>query len=258
MSTSCRLESGFATDRGLVRAANEDAGLNFTIEHESGDSTNVFVVADGMGGHRGGQTASAMAVELAREALSSNPLENIDDILASLFDQINEDILVAGQRDPNLFGMGTTLTILVIRNCDGWIGHVGDSRAYRIRPQSMEQLTQDDTLVARLAEQGVLSKDELATHPKRNLLVQAMGAQSSVDAQIVGPIEIVDGDRFLLCTDGLFGVEESTIANTVLLNDPLLACTLLVRLANAAGGSDNTTVQVVQCRRPGRADEHKN
>jgi protein phosphatase len=249
VSASCRIESGYATHKGLVRAANEDAWLHFTIEEPPGDSTHIYVVADGMGGHRGGQTASSMAVRLAREMLLSNPLREIGDLFKPLFDRINAEIILAGKNDPSLLGMGTTLTILVIRDCRAWIAHVGDSRAYRIRSQEMDQLTQDDTLVARLAEQGVLTIDEIAKHPKRNLLVQAMGGQESVEVQIVGPLEIVDGDRFLLSTDGLFEVPSETIANTVILNDPTTACERLVDLANASGGADNTTVQIVNCYR---------
>ncbi|NNE34973.1 MAG: serine/threonine-protein phosphatase [Rhodothermales bacterium] len=249
MTTSCEVLSGFATDKGLVRPANEDAVLHF-VSNKNGndDPTQVFVVADGMGGHRGGQTASTMAVEIARDVLSFNPLGDIAQSLLQSFRRINDEIVYVGKNDPTLHGMGTTLTLLAIRNCSAWIAHVGDSRAYRIRARRMEQLTQDDTLVARLAEQGVISVDEAANHPNRNLLVQAMGGQESVDVQMIGPIDIVDDDRFLLCTDGLLHVNEQTIANTIALNDPQTACGLLVRLANASGGTDNTTVQIVQCR----------
>ena len=231
-----------------MRANNEDAVVHFTVDPgDSGPAVHLYVVADGMGGHRAGQTASAMAVASAREVLASMPLEDLGRSLDRLFRRINVEVIEAGRSDPELRGMGTTLTILAIRGCQAWIGHVGDSRVYRIRAQRMEQLTQDDTLVARLARQGMLSDQEAARHPDRNLLVQAIGGQESVVVQVVGPIGVEDDDRFLLCTDGLFDVDDQTIANTVLLNDPQTACGLLVRLANATGGTDNTTVQVVHC-----------
>lgn len=249
------LEYGQATDRGLVRRSNEDAMLHFAIPGDSAESSaNVFIVADGMGGHRGGRMASAMAVETVRDALVGNGIASIEssgieEQLRLVFRHINTDILDRGRVSPELLGMGTTLTVLLIRDRQAWIAHVGDSRVYRLTSTgptpSLEQLTQDDTLVAKLAQQGALSEEEAAHHPKRNLLVQAIGGQGSVDVAIVGPLTVQLGDRFVLCTDGLLEVDQRTIATTVSAFPPQEACDRLVELANAFGGTDNTTVQIV-------------
>lgn len=229
--------------------------LRFTIDGaERVLSTDVFIVADGMGGHRGGQMASSMAVEIVRDKMVSNGIGDIEsdaiaDQLGHVFRSINSDIIDRGRHSPELHGMGTTLTVLVIRENEAWIAHVGDSRVYRlVNSRSnplLEQLTQDDTLVAKLTRQGALSEEEAAHHPRRNLLVQAIGGQESVDVALIGPFPVRVGDRFLLCTDGLLGVDLQKIAVTVATHQPQEASDRLVELANASGGSDNTTVQVV-------------
>jgi len=236
------VRSGSATHVGQVRSNNQDSFLILT-------EADIYAVADGMGGHNGGEVASAMAVEALREHAGEASLENL--MQAARIG--NRAIFEKAGDDNELHGMGTTLcAVRVVPGADGegdeigWI-NVGDSRVYLYRDGELIQLSRDHSLVEDLVRDGQLTEEEAAVHPKRNIITRALGID--VDVNVDGSTVIpFNGDRFLLCSDGLFGeVSDDQMASVLRrLADPDEAADELVRLANEAGGRDNITVVVVE------------
>ncbi len=225
---------GAATDVGRVRDGNEDAYL-------VDDAMGLIAVADGMGGHRAGEVASATALEALRAAINGGrPLrESIEDA--------NDAVYTKSLTDTSLRGMGTTLTAGTLVAGDTLlVGHVGDSRAYLLHDGELRQVTDDHSLVEELVREGRLTADEAAVHPQRSIITRALGVDASVEVDVY-PVELVPGDRLLLCSDGLTGmVQPDDIAATLRReSDPARAAAQLVDAANAAGGEDNITVVVV-------------
>jgi serine/threonine protein phosphatase PrpC len=238
-----RLRVGSATDTGQVRTKNEDAAL-------IGDA--IFAVADGMGGHAAGEVASQVAVE-AFESSTAGGVGDEDDIVEAVR-AANQAVLDRADDEPELAGMGTTLTALALvpGPADGSgtgelvIANVGDSRAYLFREGDLTQLTRDHSLVEDLVQEGRLSPEEARTHPQRNILTRVLGNDSDVEPDVFRA-DPVRGDRYLLCSDGLSNEVDDERAAAVLrrLADPDDAARELVRLANENGGRDNITVVVV-------------
>lgn len=235
-----RFAAGAATDVGQVRTVNQDNTL-------VGD--DVFAVADGMGGHRGGEVASAVAVD----ALRHHFRERTPMALIEAVREANHAIVERSQGDPELRGMGTTLCALArVQTDDGdemlAIVNVGDSRAYLLKRGDPElvQISEDHSLVQQLVRQGQLTPDAAAVHPQRNILTRALGIDRDVrpDAFVAIPVK---GDRYLLCSDGLFNeIDEHRIAQVLRQTaDPRKAAQVLVHLANEGGGRDNISVVVV-------------
>jgi PPM family protein phosphatase len=234
-----QLRWGSATDTGRVRQNNEDTALA---------TDTLFVVADGMGGHRGGEVASHLAVEVLGEQFAE---PTVDSLLAAVV-EANRAVYERALGDPDLRGMGTTLCVLAPVDEDGSdddlvaVVNVGDSRAYLYRDGELTQLTEDHSLVAEMERDGRLTSEEAATHPQRNIVTRALGIDPEVD---VDTFQVVpyEGDRFLLCSDGLFDmIDDDRIAATMRrLADPTDCAQELVRLANESGGRDNITVLVV-------------
>ena len=228
---------GAKTDTGRVREANEDA---FLVEGP------LFAVADGMGGHLAGDVASRTAVEtITTRAEQDSPGDTGS--LARLVREANHEIWKKAQSDASLHGMGTTCTLAMLDGSILHIAHVGDSRAYLFRDGDLSQLTEDHTLVGRMVREGRLRPDEAEHHPQRSIITRALGVDSdvAVDTQT---IELREGDRVLLCSDGLSSmVERESIAAVLGDNaDPQEASERLVHLANEAGGEDNITVVVIE------------
>jgi len=235
------LRWGAVTDTGRVRANNQDTPL--AVE-------GLFAVADGMGGHRGGEVASQVAVR----ALEDGFLERRAESLLEAVHQANEKVFERAGDDPELRGMGTTLTAVALVHSpdEGDEGdvlvvvNVGDSRTYLFRDNELEQLTEDHSLVEEMVRSGRLTPEEAEGHPQRNIVTRALGIEPEVDVDwlTVAPYA---GDRFVLCSDGLFGeVDDGGIAAVLRrLEDPTDAAQELVRLANEGGGRDNITVVVV-------------
>lgn len=223
------------SDVGRVRRGNEDALLL---------GSTVFAVADGMGGHRGGEVASATALE-PLAALDGRRFDDADAALAALTDAVVRANAAVAQRshaEPDLEGMGTTLTAVLVYGRDAHLVHVGDSRAYLARGGTLVQLTDDHTLVQTLLDQGRITADQVATHPHRSVITRAVGVGEDVEVDGMR-LTLRDGDRIVLCSDGLSGVvDDATIARTVAEHPPEDAVGLLVDAANAAGGPDNVTV----------------
>jgi protein phosphatase len=238
-----RLSSFAATDVGLQRAGNEDSHLR---------GRTVFAVADGLGGHQGGEVASAMAVERLG-ALDGRSFAEPAQAAAALADAIadaNRAILERGVADQGLWGMGTTVTAAaVVGDLVLQLAHVGDSRAYLLRGDGPpRQLTTDHTVVAELVRQGRLTPQQAASHPERSILTRAVGLDPNVQVEQPAPLGLQPGDQVLLCSDGL----TETVADEQLAEvlagqaDGDDACQALIAAANAAGGPDNTTVVLLR------------
>ncbi len=228
---------GAATDVGRVRSNNQDAPL--AVEH-------LFAVADGMGGHKGGEVAARLAVRTLEDSFT----EPTADTLVEAVRHANAAIFALASGDHELRGMGTTLTAIAPVEDDGdetlAVVNVGDSRTYLLRDGELQQLTEDHSLVEEMVRDGRLSPSEAVEHPQRHIVTRALGIDSDVQVDSFAVIPYT-GDRYLLCSDGLFGeVDESRIAATLRrLDDPDEAARELVRLANEGGGRDNITVVVV-------------
>ncbi len=226
------------TDVGIVRTNNEDSYGIFTLR----DGGKLFVVADGLGGHLAGEVASSTAVKRLRDYLENLSGEDIKEALKVIFQRLNREIYNMGISSPARKGMGTTLTLLYIKGNQAYIAHVGDSRVYRISEQGIEQLTQDQSFVEKLVSNGLLSEEEAKKHPRKNVLLQMIGMKKEVEPQIIGPFEVREGDRFLLCTDGLSNLvmdrEIYEVFSRLSLKE---AVDFLVDLAKKRGGPDNIT-----------------
>lgn len=232
-----RFRHGEATDVGQVRQLNEDGFLV---------AEPLFAVADGMGGHRAGEVASATALEALRTSVN----EVSSDALMGAVEQANLEVFRRASQDPGLAGMGTTLCAIgpVVDGSGERIGivNVGDSRVYVHTAEGLTQVTEDHSLVEAMVRVGQLSPEQAATHPKRNVVTRALGIEPTVDVDCWA-LTPAQGDRLLLCSDGLFGEVDNDAIEAVLdaEPDPAAAATELVRLANEAGGRDNITVLVV-------------
>jgi serine/threonine protein phosphatase PrpC len=238
-----RLSSFAATDVGLQRAGNEDSHLR---------GRTVFAVADGLGGHQGGEVASAMAVERLG-ALDGRSFAEPAQAAAALADAIadaNRAILERGVADQGLWGMGTTVTAAaVVGDLVLQLAHVGDSRAYLLRGDGPpRQLTTDHTVVAELVRRGRLTPQQAASHPERSILTRAVGLDPNVQVEQPAPLGLQPGDQVLLCSDGLTETVTDEQLAEVLAGqaDGDDACQALIAAANAAGGPDNTTVVLLR------------
>ena len=221
-----------ASDTGRRRRRNED---NYVV------APPLFAVADGMGGAQAGEVAS----KLAASALEGGTTEELGGLerLDALIQEANRRIYDRASTDPTASGMGTTMTVALVEGMSVMIGHVGDSRAYLVRGESMEQLTEDHSLVNELVKSGKLSEEEAHIHPQRSVITRAVGTDPDVDVDAF-TIEAEDGDVFLICSDGLTDmVEDVDILELIDSNrdDLDTAVRSLVQFANKEGGEDNIT-----------------
>jgi len=225
------VEHAARTDVGLEREGNEDA---FLVR------TPLFVVADGMGGAQGGEVASRTLVEVFEEAVAAGELP---DGLASAVQKANARIHRMALEDESLKGMGCTVTASYVAGGRMTTAHVGDSRLYRLRKDSLEQLTEDHSLVGGLVQLGQLTPEEAEVHPQRSVILRAVGVEATVEVDVVEN-DLEPGDVYLACSDGLTGmVRDEVIAETLKAFRELdLAAEMLIELANAGGGRDNITV----------------
>ena len=223
---------GVATDIGQVREGNEDAYLVVAP---------LYAVADGMGGHRGGEVASSLALETVQQLF-----ERQEGTLADQVARANRAVYDRSQSDRSVSGMGTTLTAALVDGNEVHLVHVGDSRAYLLRDARLTQLTEDHTLVHRMVVEGEITADEAETHPHRSILTRALGVDESVQVD-EGDVQVETGDRLLLCTDGLTGMVPAEQIQEIMLDasDPQEVVDRLVRVANSAGGIDNITAVVL-------------
>jgi PPM family protein phosphatase len=238
-----RLVASGSSDCGHVRDHNEDT---FRIDSERG----LFVVADGIGGHAAGEVASSMAVETLFKTLTNGTGGNGGscnaEALQAAIELANSAVFQNAQMHPERKGMGTTLTFICRDHYQFYLGHVGDSRAYRLRGDELIQLTRDHTWADMQVRAGVLSQQEAEQARMRHLLVKSLGTERKIEPDII-PIDTEPHDRFLLCSDGLSDfVEHNELRKILTSKGPLSEITgRLVAKANAAGGYDNITAVVI-------------
>lgn len=234
------------TDVGRVRTGNEDS-------YYAGRT--VLAVADGMGGHAGGEIASRRALGPIEE-LEGATHESVDaasNALAEAIAEANRIVLEHGQANPELSGMGTTLTAALVRDGRLHVAHVGDSRAYLLRGGELTQLTSDHTLVEQMVRDGQISRAEAAVHPHRSVLTRAIGIERGIEVDTLTPVPLQPGDQVLLCSDGLTGqVAEDELERLLTEHDDgEQAVRALIDAANAAGGPDNITVVLLRAAEEG-------
>ncbi len=229
------------TDPGLLRSVNQD---NFYIDPDG----RFFIVADGMGGHAGGQEASLIATQTVKEHLekSWDSETSSYEILEEAIIKANEGILEDQQNNPERGEMGTTVVVVLFRGEQPLKAHVGDSRLYRLREGKLEQITEDHTWVARALKMGDIEPEQAKTHPWRHVLFQCLGRKDTHKPEIA-KLDIQTGDRLLLCSDGL--TEEVADPDIQAIFEHSESCEdiaeNLIEAAKEAGGSDNITVVIV-------------
>jgi len=228
------------THVGLHRAANEDSILLMP-------AIGLFAVADGMGGHRGGRVASHMVTgELTRIANELGRALDGEELASSLAD-INRKVHQTGQESAELFNMGSTCVAISVMGGRVHLAHLGDSRAYLFRAGKVDQLTSDHRVIQPMLDRGEISEDEARTHPMRNVLTRSVGVEADV-AVTRTEVPIQNGDKILLCSDGLSDlITPMQLLDTVLAHDDIDELAMgLIDAANAAGGHDNISVVVVE------------
>ncbi len=236
------------TDVGRVRAENQDFGTYTTPREEAASHPGgrLLIVADGMGGHRGGATASRLATETVKAQYlgseTGDPAAALNDALT----RANARVFSEAQSNADLRGMGTTTSALVIRGEQAWFGHVGDSRIYLVRDDEIKQLTDDHSLVATMVREGLLTSQEAETHPRRNVLQRSMGVAEEVEIDIRGPFDLQVDDFFILCSDGLHGVVKEPELKEYAELSLDEAADRYVKLALERGAPDNVTVLVAR------------
>lgn len=228
------IQVGARTDVGLRRLGNEDAFLADAAQH-------LYAVADGMGGHQGGEVASSMALETIRSKVAEGAA------LEGAVVQANGAVLTRASGDPELEGMGCTLTAVTFPDQQtARFAHVGDSRAYLLRQGELTQITEDHSVVGELVRGGRLTREQAAIHPHRSMLTRALGIEEPLRVDSYD-VDVLDGDRIMLCSDGLTAmVPDDAIERTLRKHhNPERAAVTLVDMANKAGGVDNITVVVL-------------
>jgi PPM family protein phosphatase len=228
---------GFATHPGRKRRHNEDS---YVVEPP------MFAVADGMGGAKAGEVASGLAAAALREAGTDG--RSGEERVTQLIQEANRRVFRRANEDRDASGMGTTMTVALVEDGRVVFGHVGDSRAYLIRDGSIEQLTDDHSLVAELVRSGRLTPEEAEAHPQRSVITRAVGTEPDVDVDTF-TIEPEERDLFLICSDGLTDmVDDGTIIEAIERHRDDLdeAAKALVGAANRVGGEDNITVLLVE------------
>lgn len=228
--------SAFRTDVGKVRANNQDAPI-------VSEKLRLYGVADGMGGHKGGEVASTSASDdLLRELEGKTPSVAA---LSGAIEEVNRQIYHQQEHDDALTGMGTTLSVLWMSDNFVYIGHVGDSRVYLLRDGEFKQMTLDHSLVEQLVREGVLTEEEAQNHPMRNIITRAIGTDESVEVDVVVE-ERRKGDLWLACSDGLHGlVDDRQMRDALRQYAPEKAADVLLKAALDAGGRDNVTLVIV-------------
>ena len=225
------------SDIGKVRENNQDS--YYCAKEE--DSLNLYIVADGMGGYNGGEVASSLAVAAVKEyfennfASSQNDRESILALIRSAIEYANMVVIEKAKSEKELEGMGTTLDLCFIYNNKLYIGHVGDSRIYRIRKEFIRKLTKDHSYVQQLVEDGKITKEEAVHHPKKNMITKALGVSSMVEPDVYVKVYLKD-DVIVMCTDGLSNmVPDAKLYEIASQQEPDKASKMLVEEANKNG-----------------------
>jgi PPM family protein phosphatase len=245
MTPSFAIKACCESDKGLVRSYNEDTCL---VNNED----FYYLVADGMGGEAAGEVASGLFRDTVSELFSVTPdhllsNESLQELVIECFQSANGRILEHVEQEPAHEGMGCTAELLAFRNDHVVIGHVGDSRTYRFRNSELVQLTTDHSLVQEQADLGLISREQARTHSLKNLILRVVGTTPELEVDLIGS-DVVAGDIFLLCTDGLTSMVADAQVREILSSDmePQIKATMLTDLAKFNGGADNITVALIE------------
>ena len=233
------------TDVGRKREVNQD--YVYVTDKPIGPFPNLLAVADGMGGHKAGDFASKYTVGVLKEELERTPLNKPEEILRNVVSIANDKLIEAASADIKLEGMGTTLVAATVVGNTLYFANVGDSRLYLIN-EKIRQISKDHSLVEEMVQSGKLHKEDMRTHPNKNIITRALGTNSDVKADCF-EIEVDEGDVLLLCSDGLSNMlEDEKIERIIRSNreDMSEAGRQLVQEANEAGGKDNISVVLIQ------------
>ncbi len=251
MKTRPGVQLASLSDVGCQRENNEDS---YGYWEPVGDASfptmgRLAIVADGMGGHEGGQIASRLAVETFTKAYADASDPDPQRRLLTALDQAHRAIQQRATQDPHLTSMGTTCTAVALIDTRLHFVHVGDSRLYLLREGKLRILSRDHTLIARLIEKGLIRPDQAQNHPQKHVLTSALGIpdeEMEIDAP-PEPLPLHHGDTLMICTDGLWGqMEAGEIEHALASQSPDSACRSLVQLAKDRGGPDNITLQVLR------------
>jgi PPM family protein phosphatase len=244
------LEVAGATDVGCQRENNEDSYLYWEPAQEADfrQKGRLAIVADGMGGHEGGQEASRIAIETIQEVYGLESPEDPQTGLLSGFRRAHEKVIEYAAEHLQFRGMGTTATAVVVSGNRLYFAHIGDSRLYLVHGQQITRLTRDHSYVGRLFEEGVISAEEAEVHPQRHILTAALGTGPEFPPDVPKHDVMVEpGDTLVLCTDGLWGLlADHEIEQSVSGNSAADACDKLIEIAKQRGGPDNITVVVLR------------
>ena len=234
------------SDVGKVREMNQDA---YYIS-DSSSEVKLYLLADGMGGYKGGEIASNLAIKCAQSYITNNFKETQKDkqsliqLVASSMEYANMVVYEKSKEDKELEGMGTTLEVCLIYNNKAYIGHIGDSRIYRIRKTFIRKLTTDHSYVQKLVKDGTITREEAFYHPKKNMLMKALGCTAYVEPDVMVKGFIKD-DILLMSSDGLTNMLKDEEIYNIIKENPELASEKLVQKANELGGYDNITVVII-------------
>ena len=234
------------TDIGKAREKNQD----YYYVSEDTDVPRIYILADGMGGYKGGEVASKLATESVKKYIENNfsniikEKEEILKLIASAVEYANMVVYEKSKEDKELEGMGTTLEVCVIYNNKAYIGHVGDSRIYRIRKDIIRKLTKDHSYVQQLIEDKKITREEAKTHPKKNMITKALGCTPFVEPDLRAR-NFEKGDIFIICSDGLTNMVDEKQIYEIIKQDIENATEKLINEANQAGGYDNITVIII-------------
>ncbi|MEZ6052497.1 MAG: PP2C family serine/threonine-protein phosphatase [Planctomycetaceae bacterium] len=243
------VEFAAKTDVGMRRQNNEDTCAAHLAREEQvfRDRGHLFVVADGMGGHAVGELASKLAADMVPHSFLKSNGGNVQKAMRSAVENANSTINARGSQNRDFQRMGTTCSALALSAKGAVIGHVGDSRVYRVRRDRIDQLTFDHSLQWELERRGRLKPEDISLQEHRNVITRSLGPEPQVEVDVEGPIPVFADDVFVLCSDGLTAhVTDGEIATIVRDLPPKAACRMLVNLANLRGGTDNCTVIVIR------------
>lgn len=240
------MEAFANSDIGKVRDMNQDS---YYISDKD-DKIKLYIVADGMGGYKGGEIASKLAIESSKNYIINNfdqikkEIDQIIELIKNAIEYANMVVYEKSKEVPELVGMGTTIDVCLIYSNRIYIGHIGDSRVYRLRKDFFRKLTVDDSYVEQLVKEGNITKEEAYNHPKKNMLTKALGCTAFVEPTVLVK-GFMKGDILLMCTDGLTNMLKEDKICEIIKQNSEQASKELVKKANEQGGYDNITAVII-------------
>lgn len=235
------------TDIGKTRQMNQD----FYYISQKNEDMCLCILADGMGGYNGGEIASSLATNSAKEYIEENfdkiehKEKEVMNLIKYAMEYANKVVLEKSKENEELEQMGTTLEICIIYNGKAYIGHIGDSRIYRIRKNIIRRITTDHSYVEKLVKDGTITREEAFYHPKKNMLMKALGCNEAIEPDIMVK-EFLQNDIILMCSDGLTNMLTEEAIYNIVQEEPKTACEKLVKKANENGGYDNISVILIK------------